>query len=57
MAYAEANAKEYEQELRDKDAARLAAIEEQKIRKREAAQRRRDLKRLQELKDKYDDQD
>ncbi|MBO7369240.1 MAG: hypothetical protein J6U25_03025 [Clostridia bacterium] len=56
-AYAEANAKEYEQELRDKDAARLAAIEEQKIRKREAAQRRRDLKRLQELKDKYDDQD
>ena len=56
-AYGEANAKEYEQELRDKDAARLAAIEEQKIRKREAAQRRRDLKRLQELKDKYYDQE
>ena len=50
------NADEYESELREKEEERLAAIEEQKRLKREQAQRRRDLKRLEELKEKYDDE-
>ena len=50
-------AKEYEDELREKDAERLFEIEERKRVRREQAQRRRDLKRLEELKEKYDDKD
>jgi hypothetical protein len=54
---AEERAMRYEDDLRAKDAERLAALEEQKRKKREEAQRKRDLKRLNELKEKYDDQD
>lgn len=44
----------YERELRGIDAAKEAQKEEEKRIRREEAQRRRDLKKLQELKDKYD---
>lgn len=49
------NAKAYEQELREKEAERLAELEERKRIKREEAQRRRELKMLERLKEKYDD--
>jgi hypothetical protein len=51
------NASEYEQELRDKEQERLDRIEEKKRLKREEAQRRRELKKLEELKEKYNDKD
>lgn len=54
---AEANAQAYEGELREQDAARLAAIEQEKAKKREEAKRRRELKKLEELKEKYDGDD
>ena len=54
---AEANAQAYESELRAEEAARQAAIEEEKAKKREEAKRRRELKMLEELKEKYDNGD
>lgn len=51
---AAANAKKYEDELRQKDMQKAESAEEAKRRKREEAQRRRDLKKLQELKEKYE---
>ena len=45
-----------DKEIRDREAARLAAIEEEKRLKKEAAQRRRELKKLEELKEKYDEE-
>jgi len=54
-ALAVKNAQKYEDDLREKDAEKLAQKEEERRLKREAAQRRRDLKRLEELKEKYDE--
>ena len=51
------NAKQYEIELREREAERLAAEEERKRIKREEAQRRRELKMLEYLKEKYDGYD
>ena len=49
----ELNVKEYDREIRDREAARLAAIEEEKRLKRESAKRKRELKKLEELMEKY----
>lgn len=49
------NAKRYENELREKEAERQAEIAERKQLRREEAKRRRELKLLEELKEKYDD--
>jgi hypothetical protein len=54
---ADERAKQYETDLREKDAQKQAAIEEAKRQKRAEAQRRRDLKRLDALKEKYHDED
>ena len=51
------NAKAYELELREREAERLAELEEQKRIRREEAQRRRELKLLEHLKEKYEDND
>ncbi len=47
-------AKEYEYALKEREREKIAAAEEKKRAAREAAQRRRDLKRLAELKEKYE---
>lgn len=52
---AEQKAKQYELSLRQKSSEKQAEEEEKKRVKREQAQRRRDLKRLHELKEKYDE--
>ena len=54
---ADANAREYDQMIREKEAERLAELEERKRLRREEAKRRRELKLLEILKEKYDGTD
>lgn len=53
---ADQHAKEYEEELRTREAEKAEVLRQEKERKREEARRRRELKKLEELKEKYENE-